>query len=313
MMTTYTIIMNNQQYIDQVTLLLKCLPALKSQNSFALKGGTAINFFIRNLPRLSVDIDLTYIKSEPRTLAIKNIEKSLTSLGESITELNSSLQTRELRTKNGTLHKLLIKDGQSSIKIEPNLIMRKTLLPITHMNLTEAIKNKFAYHIKDIPVLAEEELFAGKICAALSRQHPRDFFDIMMLLKTQGITDRIRKAFVIYLLCSPRPIHELLNPNLINLEHVYTVEFMHMTETHIPLKDLLNTRLELIQTIEKTLTDNEKEFILSVKKGSPNYSLMPYNDLETFPALQWKLFNIQKMSKEKHLKMLKALTHVLER
>jgi hypothetical protein len=62
--------MNKEQYIAQVTLLLDCLAVLKDQALFALKGGTAINFFIRDLPRLSVDIDLTFLKSVPRDEAI---------------------------------------------------------------------------------------------------------------------------------------------------------------------------------------------------------------------------------------------------
>ena len=64
------------------------------------------------------------------------------------------------------------------IKIEPNFIMRGTLLPIKQMDLVKEVEEKFEYRVRNIPVVAEEELYAGKICAALSRQHPRDFFDI---------------------------------------------------------------------------------------------------------------------------------------
>ena len=64
--------MNKQDYREQVLLLLSCLLALTDQNKFALKGGTAINFFIDELPRLSVDIDLTYTKLLPIPKTIKN-------------------------------------------------------------------------------------------------------------------------------------------------------------------------------------------------------------------------------------------------
>lgn len=60
-------------YVSQVELLLKILPIINMQDCFALKGGTAINLFIRDMPRLSVDIDLTYLPIEPREQFLKNI------------------------------------------------------------------------------------------------------------------------------------------------------------------------------------------------------------------------------------------------
>ena len=304
--------MNRDQYLAQVELLLDCLPALKEQEIFALKGGTAINFFIRDLPRLSVDIDLTYLKSESRKNAIKEIESGLMVLGGEIIKRNKKFQIRELKTKEGELHKLIIATGATQIKIEPNFIMRGTLFPTRKMDIAKAVEDKFEYSIKQIPVLSEEEIFAGKICAALSRQHPRDFFDIQVLFENQGITDGIRQAFVIYLLCSPRPIHELLRPNLIVLNNIFENEFINMTEKPVSLAALLNVREELIKVINQRLSNSERDFILSVKKGVPDYSLMPFDHLEDLPALKWKLLNIRNMDKEKHQAMLKKLTVVLE-
>ena len=304
--------MNRDQYVAQVELLLDCLPVLKEQEIFALKGGTAINFFIRDLPRLSVDIDLTYLKSESRKNAIKEIEYGLIVLGGEIIKRNKKFQIRELKTKDGKLHKLIIANGSTKIKIEPNFIMRGTLFPTRKMDIAKAVEDKFEYSIKQIPILSEEELFAGKICAALSRQHPRDFFDIQVLFENQGVTEGIRQAFVVYLLCSPRPIHELLRPNLIALNNIFENEFINMTEKSVSLETLLNTREELIKVINQMLSNNERDFILSVKKGDPDYSLMPFDNLEGLPALKWKLINIRNMDKEKHRAMLKKLTVVLE-
>ena len=233
---------NKAQYLSQVELLLDCLPVLAGQNVFALKGGTAINFFIQDMPRLSVDIDLTFLKIAQRKISISEIESGLRLLAREIIKRNKRYQVRELKTQTGLLHKLLITDGLINIKIEPNFIMRGTLLPIEKMDLKKSIEDRFEYSVKNIPVLAEEELYAGKICAALSRQHPRDFFDIKKLLEDKGITDNIRQAFVIYLVCSPRPIHELLNPNLVILKDVYEHEFVNMTEEHVSLEELLAAR-----------------------------------------------------------------------
>jgi len=53
----------NERYRKQVALLIQTIPAVPDEKDFALKGGTAINLFVRDMPRLSVDIDLTYLPS----------------------------------------------------------------------------------------------------------------------------------------------------------------------------------------------------------------------------------------------------------
>ena len=163
-------------------MLLDCLPALKEQNIFAIKGGTAINFFIRDLPRLSVDIDLTYLKTTSRDIALQEIESGLLELSHVICKRNGTLQIKQLKTREGKLNKIVVTNGKIKIKIEPNFIMRSTLYPAKKMDISKSVKNRFEYSVKGIPILAEEELFAGKICAALSRQHPRDFFDIQAVI-----------------------------------------------------------------------------------------------------------------------------------
>lgn len=303
--------MNKEQYIAQVTLLLDCLTVLKDQQLFALKGGTAINFFICNLPRLSVDIDLTFLKKSPRDDAISEIGNGLRAIGQSILKKRNRYKIKEIKNRDGILQKIVIIDELTSIKIEPNFTLRGTLLPVVEMDINKAVEDRFLYSIKNIPVLSEAELYAGKICAALSRQHPRDLFDIKELLDNTGISDVMRQAFVIYLACSPRPIHELLQPNLIDLRNIYENEFVNMTEKDISLESLLEARERLINTINNDLSTNEKEFLISIKNGIPDYSLMLFPNLEQFPALQWKLINIKKMDTIKHSAMIDKLRVVL--
>lgn len=304
--------MNNEQYVAQVTLLLDCLTALKDQQLFALKGGTAINFFICNLPRLSVDIDLTFLKTSQRSEAISEIENGLKVIAQSILKRNNRYKIREIKTRDGVLQKIAIVDGLTSIKIEPNFTLRGTLLPAVKMSIQKAVEDRFLYSVKDIPVLSEAELYAGKICAALSRQHPRDLFDVKELLDTTGISDLMRQAFVVYLACSPRPIHELLQPNLIELRHVYENEFVNMTDRDTSLESLLEAREQLIVRINNDLSLNERNFLLSIKKGDPDYSLLPFPDMVQFPALQWKLLNIKKMDAPKRSIMMNKLRAVLK-
>jgi len=69
-------------YRSQVELLLRVLPYVAKEKVFALKGGTAINLFVRDLPRLSVDIDLTYLPFEDRATAnVIKLRKSSFSSG----------------------------------------------------------------------------------------------------------------------------------------------------------------------------------------------------------------------------------------
>ena len=64
-------------YYKQVSLLIRMLPVVATETVFALKGGTAINLFVRDFPRLSVDIDLAYLPLEPRDEALINVRAAL--------------------------------------------------------------------------------------------------------------------------------------------------------------------------------------------------------------------------------------------
>ena len=88
-----------QIYQNQVALLIETLPVLNQFDCFALKGGTAINLFFQNMPRLSVDIDLTYLFIEPRDEFLSKIEAELIKLKQLLSKNN--LVVKETRTKAG--------------------------------------------------------------------------------------------------------------------------------------------------------------------------------------------------------------------
>ena len=310
-LTRMKVAMYNIEFRKQVELLLRCLPALRDRKHFALKGGTAINLFIRNMPRLSVDIDLTYLPLETREESLTNIRSELLSIKSIIQQLIPASKINEYRSQQGELIKLNVNNQQVQIKIEPNFILRGALLPIEMGKLCDAALNEFGLFIDKIPMLATVEIFAGKICAALSRQHPRDLFDVQMLFQEEGLTDKIRQCFVIYLASNPRPIHELLSPNLLDITQAFEREFHLMTVLDVNLKDLLETRDALIKKINIDLTENERLFLLSLKQGDPQWQLMPFGNINKLPALQWKLINIEKMDKKKHQLMVDNLKRVL--
>ena len=69
--------MASETYKKQIRLLLDVLPEIAKESTLALNGGTAINLFLRDMPRLSVDIDLTYIPFDDRPTSFKNISDSV--------------------------------------------------------------------------------------------------------------------------------------------------------------------------------------------------------------------------------------------
>jgi len=74
----------NEAYRRQVALLIKTLPLVAAETAFALKGGTAINLFVRDMPRLSVDIDLTYVPVADRESSLKEIDAAIRRIGKEI-------------------------------------------------------------------------------------------------------------------------------------------------------------------------------------------------------------------------------------
>jgi predicted nucleotidyltransferase component of viral defense system len=183
-------------HISQVGLLLKILPIINMQNCFALKGGTAINLFVRDMPRLSVDIDLAYLPIEPREQFLENITAALDTLSSNIRRKDDGqYQVNVVFTKvPRQLSKLIVSNNMTRIIIEPNFVLRGSVFECETYDLCQSAQNCFS-----IETLSFVDLYGGKICAALARQHPRDLFDVKMLLENEGITESVRQAFVVYL------------------------------------------------------------------------------------------------------------------
>ncbi len=305
--------MYSKEYEKQVRLLLQCLPLLEEVDRFALKGGTAINFFLKNMPRLSVDIDLTYLPIEPREETFANMQSDLKKLGNLIEQrVSDSRVSTQVAQNTGHVVRLLVYANGTQIKVEPSFVVRGTLYPPERLNLCKRAEDEFEMSVKNVKTLSSSEIYAGKICAALNRQHPRDLFDIHVLLNEQGITDKIRQALVVYLAGDARPLSEMLRPNLLDIEATYQRQFHRMTMEEITLDELLTAREKLIQKISEELTLNERKFLLSIKLGEPQWDLLPFKNLEQLPSLQWKLINIKKMDKNKHQKMVGKLKDILD-
>ena len=205
--------MINSSYKAQVELLLRVLPYIAKEDIFALKGGTAINLFVRELPLLSVDIDLTYLPLNSRSTALEDISNGLLRIKNDLTKSIPDIQVTRLPQSDGQEAKLSCKLGSAQIKIEVNTTIRGYVTSPRLMSVTDAVQNEFGLFAA-INVVSQGELYGGKICAALDRQHPRDLFDIQKLFENEGLTEEIKIGFIAALLGSNRLINEILNPNL---------------------------------------------------------------------------------------------------
>jgi predicted nucleotidyltransferase component of viral defense system len=304
----------NEAYVRQVELLLSVLPTVMKEDCFAIKGGTAINFFWQDLPRLSVDIDLVYLPLTDRNSTLVGIDTSLMRIKQEIVRINPSAEFIEKRITGGTCITLTVKANNTAVKIEPNTVLRGSVFPVCERDISPAIEKQLNISsFVTIKSLDSAELYGGKIVAALDRQHPRDLFDVRKLFEQGGITEKIRTAFVIYLCGHNRPMHEVLKPKPNDLEPAFSSEFNGMVSIPVSIDALQDTRQQLFEMIPGLLSDNEKQFLISLKKGEPDWSLIPVDNIDQFPSIQWKLSNIKKLDKKKHLEQLKKLEAVLER
>ena len=119
------------------------------------------------------------------------------------------------------------------------------------------------------------------------------------------------KVVLVYLISHNRPINELLAPSELDIKGAYEQELVGMTNLTISLEDLIQTRLKLVKTLNDNLSQAEKEFLLSVKDGSPDWDKLEFPNIHRLPAVQWKLLNIRKMNPKKRLAAYEKLKQVL--
>ena len=302
----------NDIYKSQVKLLLQIIPFISEKSEFALKGGTAINLFIQNLPRLSVDVDLSYLPFDNRNEALHKITNLLEQINYKIPEI--IVQT--VPHPEGYNAKLIcISPKGFRVKVEVNTVMRGHIFETRLLPCVNKVVKEFETYT-EVRVLSLGDLYGSKICAALDRQHPRDLFDIYYLLKGKGITKDIKTGFIASLLSHNRPIHEIVNPTFLDQEQVYRNQFTGMTLVPFSYKDFEITRYRLIDKLNESFEYNDKKFLLSFKSGNPNWLLIPEPILKELPAVQWKLKNLRKLiesNPEKHQRQYEALKKKLSK
>jgi Uncharacterized conserved protein len=287
----------DKTYADTVRLLLAVTPAVFNNDIFAMKGGTAINLFVQDMPRLSVDIDVAYRPWQTkRDEALQAITDELATISQRLEPLG--VQTRLIRSKDLADTKLIVENESSQVKIEVNVVFRGTALPVEYRSLSTRTSDLFGVEF-ETPILARDELYAGKLVAALDRQHPRDLFDVWQLYESGGLTKGMAECFVIYLAGHNRPPHEVLFGTEKDVSAEYERAFVGMTEVECSLDTLLVARSQLRHDLPRLLTDKHKQFLVGLVRAQPDWSLLECRHAKELPALRWKLANLEAFRKRR--------------
>lgn len=284
--------MVSDAYRAQVQLLVRTLPFVAEETCFALKGGTAINLFVRDMPRLSVDIDLTYLPVEDRPTSLQAVGAALLRIAERIKGAMPGARITETRTRGeNALTRLLVTSGGAQIKIEVTPVIRGCVYPISIMQVSERVQEAFGF--AEMQVVSFADLYAGKLVAALDRQHPRDLFDVRDLLRNEGIDDALRTAFAVYMISHDRPMAEVLAGRAKDIRAEYERGFAGMTDEPVALAELEAAFSTLVASIVGDMPGPHKRLLLSVEQGEPDWALLGISGVPGLPAVKWRLQNIR--------------------
>ena len=280
------------QYINSNPIMKDCL---------ALKGGTAINLTVFNLPRLSVDIDLDYSREtdregmlEDRKHIAEDMEKYMAAEG-----YQKSVKSKTSYSLDSMIFTYQNTAGiNDNIKIEINYSMRVHICPLVHRQiLTGGVLEEF-----EVLSVDGTEIFGSKIKALLDRTAPRDLYDIDNMVKYglfNGIKERdmLRRCAVFYIAVGNKEV-----PERINLDVIDEITWYRIKTDLIPVKrkrekfDLDETKKRVKGYLEDTmrLTDLENRFLQEFreKKYHPEYLFENQeivNRLEKHPMVLWKL------------------------
>lgn len=285
----------NAIYLATARLLTEIAPVVFESGIFALKGGTAINLFLREMPRLSVDLDLVFTDHRlPRAEALGAINEALRVARDQLAKRRLKVQAVSAADMGET--KLLVQRDDISVKIEVNTVIRGTVHPTKTMALTAAASDALMADL-ELPLLSPEDIYGGKLVAAMDRQHPRDLFDVMELFAHGGITPEIRRAFVVYLASHNRTLHEVLFPTPKDIRLAYEGSFAGMTTEPVTMEALLETRDRLFQELPAALDANEREFLRTLVHVEPDWALLGIAHLKELPAIRWRLQNLEKLAR----------------
>ena len=300
-----------EDYRRQVALLIRVLPFVAEQQVFALKGGTAINLFVRDLPRLSVDIDLTYLPVAGRPESLADIDAAMKRIAEHVRKGLPESRVEEAALANeGAVNKLFVRDRDVQVKTEVTPVARGCVYEPERRTVSARVEEEFGF--AENQVVSFADLYAGKIVAALDRQQPRDLFDVKDLLANEGIDETLRTAFVVYMLSHNRPMAEVLAPTLKDITQDFERDFSGMTEFPVTLDDLVEAREQLLTEIVGNMPRSHKDLLVSFEAGEPDWSLIGVPQAADLPAVRWRQQNLDQLDRERREALVDDLKAALQ-
>ena len=278
----------NSEYAKKVEILLKMIPLVTEEGVFAVHGGSAINLFVSNLPRYSVDIDLTYIPLEDRNSSLLHINEHLNSIAAKAGKAFRGMHIVE----KPDICKLLCEYQGHQIKIEVNQTKRGVIGgDVIRKPVCDKAQEEFGLYC-ETDIVPMTLLYGGKIAAALSRQHPRDMFDVRYM---EYPFTETREGLLFCLLGSDRTIRESFSPSLIDQSDALVNQFEGMTDIPFSYEEFENTRNELIRDVNALMTPEDKAFLLSFESAEPDWDNFEFGYFRDYPSVKWKLQNLGKL------------------
>lgn len=287
---------NTQVYAQKVELLLRLIPIVMEEGVFAVHGGTAINLFLKNLPRYSVDIDLTYIPLSDRNASLDDINLHLQSICNKAKKAFKGMHI----VPNYSTCKLLCEYRGKQVKVEVNQTKRGLVGgDAVTIPLSDKAQEEFGLYC-EANIVPLTQLYGGKIAAALSRQHPRDLFDVRHM--DIPLAD-CREGLIFCLLGSDRPIHESFAQRLIDQREAMVNQFKGMTDIPFTYDKFEATRSKLIADVNQLMNEADKRFLISFELGNPQWEGYEFEYFKDYPSVKWKQLNLEKLAKQNPKKL----------
>ena len=297
----------DKSYLRQAELVVRCLPSIAVESCFALKGGTALNLFELDLPRLSVDIDLTFLPVTGRETAVAEINAALSRIVQRLQLRGVSVRTRGTEVS----RKIVCSSNGAEIKIEPNYILRGAVFPVRRMEVTPQMA-KLVGVSAEMAILSRQELYGGKFCAALDRQHPRELFDVAQFFGREGSVRDVKDGFLAMALGHNRPLHELLAPHPLDQRATFASQFAGMSDVPFSVEEHEAAFRRLVGEIGETLTAEDWARLVAFTALEAGAEVFGIPGLERLPAIQWKRKNLETL-RERDPKRFSENTEALKR
>ena len=232
-----------------------------------------------------MDIDLTYVPIQPRPESLAAIDAAFGRIIDRTKKIIRGAQIMQTRIE-GARTRLLVRAEGVQTKIEVTPVLRGCVYRPDLRSVAEAVEETFGF--AEMPIVSFADLYAGKLLAALDRQHPRDFFDVRDLLANEGIDDALRRAFVVYLISHDRPTHEVLRARRKDISEEFLRGFNGMTENPIAIEELVAAREAMITGIVGKMPASHRKFLISFERGEPDWNLLGLPAAADLPAVKWR-------------------------